>query len=151
MLELYSLVRSVNILLENLQGNSATSGPSFVLRIAQLLQNELSLEQPLLVVSPAVVAGKDEPEASEEGEVGREAGEGGSGDKLPRGHTLVAADKLTAIGRESRSKLRTGVIKSFVLNRYLSMGDFTEVSYVPRGLPGLFGNGGVKLHRVHTR
>ena len=69
MLELYSLVRSVNIILKDLEGNSATSGPSFILRLSQLLQNELSLKQPLLVVSPAVVAGTEESEASEEGGV----------------------------------------------------------------------------------
>jgi hypothetical protein len=130
LLELYSLVRSVNIIIKDLQGNAATSGPNFVLKIALLFLNELSLEEPLVVVSPAVVAGKEDPEDLEEGGLGAEAGEGGAGEKLPRGHTRVAADKLTDIRRESRIRLCAGIVSRFVGPRYLSTGDGSKTSYV---------------------
>ncbi|KAM3568307.1 hypothetical protein VYU27_009569 [Nannochloropsis oceanica] len=43
-LDLYTLVRAVNIVLKDMQSNSPTSGPCFVLGIAEPLASELCLE-----------------------------------------------------------------------------------------------------------
>ena len=127
MLELYTLIRAVNIVLKDMQSNSPTSGPCFVLGIAELLASELCLEQPLLVVNPAIEAGKEEPEDIG---VDMEASGRDTESNLPRGHMLVPANELTEIGRESRRQLRAGIVKRFVRDRYLSTGDCDRASYV---------------------
>jgi len=62
--EVYSLLRSINLLLKDLQGGSVTSRPHLIMRINLLLRSDLALDKPLVVVDPAVVDGKAEPEAS---------------------------------------------------------------------------------------
>ncbi|GAB5031732.1 Hypothetical protein NocV09_00700010 [Nannochloropsis oceanica] len=94
-LELYTLIRAVNIVLKDMQSNSPASGLCFVLGIAELLASELCLEQPLLVVNPAIEAGKEEPE---DRGVDVEASGGDTESNLPHNHTLVPVNELTEIG-----------------------------------------------------
>ena len=121
LLEVYTLLRSINLLLKDLQGGSVTSGPQLIMRVNLLLRSDLALDKPLIVVDPAVVERKEEPAAS---------GEGGSGPTLPRGHRAVAAADLTDVGTQSRKLLRDAISKRFVKNRYHSSGDCTKTDYL---------------------
>jgi hypothetical protein len=121
LVELYSLLYWVNLLLKDLQGSSVTSGPLLVMRVVLLLQNELAFDKALTVIDPAIVERKDEAVDIEEGEAGH---------VLPRGHTAVAAAALTEVGTKSRRLLREGIIKRFVKDRYHSTGDCKKPSYL---------------------
>ncbi|GAB5036686.1 Hypothetical protein NocV09_04600020 [Nannochloropsis oceanica] len=121
LVELYSLFYRVNLLLKDSQGSSVTSGPLLVMRVILLLQNELALDKPLIVIDPAVVEKKDEAVDLEER---------GAGPVLPRGHTAVRAAALTDVGTKSRRLLRESIIKRFVKSRYHSTGDCGKPSYL---------------------
>lgn len=126
LVEMYTLFRAMDGIMKELQSNSTTSGPQFVLRMNELLKKTLNLEKPLLVVDPSIAAAKKNGGASSQ-----TATTEAESVVLPVAtHKEVHPRDLTELGKMCRAKLRAALISRFVENRYQSTGDMTDVAYI---------------------